>query len=306
MNGILIIDKPVGLTSHDVVSRLRRILKTKSIGHTGTLDPFATGVLVMLIGKATRLARFLDKDEKEYQAVVRFGFETDTGDCTGSPKSHVSSPKSLTIGELETVLPEFRGSVLQTPPMYSAKKVEGKKLYELARNGIEIERKPVSVNVSKLEITDKAFEKGENDLGHETWDLGLRVSCSAGTYIRTLAEDMGKRVGVGAHLAELRRIRAGKFDLSKAVTIEELEEIVVKGEQSNISIPMNEAISHLPSVVLSNEELEKTKNGMKYVYENSSLGDEQPIRMNDHNGELAAIGFYKRAEKYVQPKVVLL
>jgi tRNA pseudouridine55 synthase len=306
MNGILIIDKPVGLTSHDVVSRLRRILKTKSIGHTGTLDPFATGVLVMLIGKATRLARFLDKDEKEYEALVRFGFETDTGDCTGGPKSAVSSPKSLTIRDIEVVLREFRGEVLQTPPMYSAKKVEGKKLYELARKGIEIERKPVSVNISKLEITGTGFEKSENDLGHETWDLGITVSCSAGTYIRTLAEDIGKKVGVGAHLAQLRRMRAGKFDLSNAVTIEELQEIVDKGELRKVSISMNDAISHLPKVVLNNEEIENTKNGRKHLYENLSFEDEQPIRMNKQNGELAAIGFYKSEEKYVQPKVVLL
>ena len=217
MNGILIIDKPVGLTSHDVVSRLRRILKTKSIGHTGTLDPFATGVLVMLVGKATRLARFLDKDEKEYEALVRFGFETDTGDCTGSPKSEVSNLESLTIKKIEDILPEFRGNISQTPPMYSAKKVEGKKLYELARKGIEIERKPVSVIISKLEIIDQAFEHRENDLGNKTWDLRLNVSCSAGTYIRTLAEDIGKQVGVGAHLSELRRTRAGKFDLKDSL-----------------------------------------------------------------------------------------
>lgn len=305
-NGILIIDKPVGLTSHDVVSRHRRILKTKSIGHTGTLDPFATGVLVMLVGKATRLARFLDKDEKEYEALVRFGFETDTGDCTGSPKSEVSSLKSLTIANIDDVLPEFRGKLLQTPPMYSAKKVEGKKLYELARKGIEIERKPVNISISKLEITDKEFEKNQNDLGQETWDLGLTVACSAGTYIRTLAEDIGKKVGTGAHLAELRRIRAGKFDLSQAVTIERLEEIVVNNELDRFRISMNEAVSHLPKVVLSNEEIEKTRNGMKYEYENEALENDQPVRMQDENGELAAIGFYKSADKYVQPKVVLL
>src|SRR5687767_11270691 len=131
MDGLLIIDKPEGITSHDVVARVRRILKTKRVGHTGTLDPFATGVMVILVGKATRLAQFLDKDEKEYEADVRFGFETDTGDLTGSPKSE--SPKSVSAAEIERVLPQFRGEIMQTPPMYSAKKVDGEKLYELAR-----------------------------------------------------------------------------------------------------------------------------------------------------------------------------
>src|SRR5687767_14784785 len=133
MDGVLIIDKPAGITSHDVVARARRILETKRIGHTGTLDPFATGVLVILVGKATRLAQFLDKDVKEYEAIVRFGFETDTGDRTGSPKSKVQSPKSVSVEEIQKVLPDFRGEIEQTPPMYSAKKIKGKKLYELAR-----------------------------------------------------------------------------------------------------------------------------------------------------------------------------
>jgi len=142
IDGILIIDKPEGLTSHDVVARLRRILKTRRIGHTGTLDPFATGVLVMLVGKATRIAQFLDKDKKEYEAIVRFGFETDTGDRTGKRKAEGEGRKAeeLKIDEIENVLPDFRGEIEQTPPMYSAKKVGGEKLYELARKGIEITR----------------------------------------------------------------------------------------------------------------------------------------------------------------------
>ena len=142
MDGILIIDKPESFTSHDVVARLRRILKTRRIGHTGTLDPFATGVLVMLVGKATRIAQFLDKDKKEYEAIVRFGFETDTGDRTGKRKAEGEGRKAeeLKIDEIENVLPDFRGEIEQTPPMYSAKKVGGEKLYELARKGIEITR----------------------------------------------------------------------------------------------------------------------------------------------------------------------
>ena len=157
MDGILIIDKPVGITSHDVVARCRRILRTKKIGHTGTLDPFATGVMVILVGKATRLAQFLDKDAKKYLATVSFGFETDTGDRTGKPKEEEKGKgeKDISIEEIETVLAEFRGEIWQTPPMFSAKKVEGKKLYELARKGIEIERKPVKITIYELEIINK-------------------------------------------------------------------------------------------------------------------------------------------------------
>ena len=146
MDGILIIDKPAGLTSHDVVARVRRILKTKRVGHTGTLDPFATGVLVSLVGKATRLAQFLDKDEKEYEAVVRFGFETDTGDVTGMRSAECGMRNEevahvLAKTDWETVLNKFRGEIEQIPPMFSAKKIGGKKLYEQARKGVEVERK---------------------------------------------------------------------------------------------------------------------------------------------------------------------
>ena len=162
MDGILIIDKPDGMTSHDVVARVRRILGTRRVGHTGTLDPFATGVMVLLIGKATRVAQFLDKDEKEYEAVIRFGFETDTGDPTGLRIADCG----LRIEELATVLGDtdwneifkrFTGEIMQTPPMYSAKKVEGKKLYELARKGIEVPRQPVPVFISKLDVVPHEF-----------------------------------------------------------------------------------------------------------------------------------------------------
>jgi len=334
IDGILIIDKPAGLTSHDVVSRLRRILKTKRIGHTGTLDPFATGVLVMLVGQATRLAQFLDKDAKSYEAIVRLGFETDTGDGTGSPKPKVQSSKFVFNDELENVLDEFRGEIEQTPPMYSAKKIAGQKLYELARRGIEVERKPVQVTIYELELiqpqrTQRARRKIKietedqklttedrqpDNLKPETWDLGLneildfglRVSCSAGTYIRTLAEDIGRKIGVGAHLASLRRIAAGKFDLSKAVTIESLEEIVSAGKLADVLISMNEALAHLPSVVLSAEEIRRTGNGLKLGFENVEIKTGQPVRMIDEKENLIAIGFYDHEQKFIQPRIVII
>ena len=304
-DGILIIDKPEGWTSHDVVGKTRKILRMKRIGHTGTLDPFATGVLVILVGKATRLAQFLDKDRKEYEAEIAFGFETDTGDRTGSSKFQVPSSKFLSVEDVEKVLPEFRGEIWQTPPMYSAKKVEGKKLYELARKGIEIERKPVKVSIYNLEIINNENQTANNS-ELETWNLKLKVACSAGTYIRTLAEDIGKKLETGAHLAELRRTRAGKFDISKAVTLEELEKIVLENRLDEILISMNEAVSHLPEISLSEEEITKTRNGMKLKRENFDAKDGENVRMIDENENLLAVGNFSKAEKTIQPKIVLM
>ncbi len=313
IDGILIIDKPIGLTSHDVVAGLRRILKTRRIGHTGTLDPFATGVLVMLVGKATRLAQFLDRDAKEYEAIVRFGFETDTGDRTGRQKAEGRRQKAerLKVEAIENALKDFRGEIEQTPPMYSAKKVDGKKLYELARKGFVVERKPIKVSIYELEIiepqrTRRNTEKEIEDQKPKTEDHALRVACSAGTYIRTLAEDIGRKIGVGAHLAELRRTKAGKFDLSKAVTIEELEEIVVAGKLNDILISMNEAVARLPKVVLNSKEIKNTQNGKKLNFERLEIENNQVIRMVDQTENLIAIGFYVKQEKYIQPKLVLI
>jgi len=310
MDGILIVDKPEGLTSHDVVARLRRILKTKRIGHTGTLDPFATGVLVMLVGKATRLAQFLDKDKKEYEAIVRFGFETDTGDGTGSPKSKVQSPKSVSLDEIKSILESFRGEIEQTPPMYSAKKVDGKKLYELARKGIEIERKPVKVTIYEIELIEdqkpKTEELQKNDFGLWTLDFGLKVLCSAGTYVRTLAEDIGRKLEIGAHLSALRRTRAGIFDLSKAVTIEELEKIVSTDELDEVLISMSDALAHLPKITLDETAIKDTQNGKKLKFEDAEFEDNQTIRMLDEAGNLVAIGFYVEERKCIQPRIVMV
>lgn len=310
-DGILIIDKPAGLTSHDVVARLRRILRTKSIGHTGTLDPFATGILVMLVGKATRLARFLDKDEKEYEALVRFGFETDTGDRTGSVKDEgsrlkVQSLEDLSIKTIEDVLVEFRGEISQIPPMYSAKKHKGKKLYELARQGIEVEREPVKVTISKLKILDDDLKDSSAESGFETRDLKIAVSCSAGTYIRTLAEDIAKAANQTAHLAQLRRVRAGKFVIGSAVTLEDLEKRVESDELEDLFISMNDAVSNLKEFKLTASDLQKIRNGMKLSVIDRQFDPNEAIRLVTADEQLAAIGFYDEGEKSVRPKVVLM
>jgi tRNA pseudouridine55 synthase len=307
MDGILIIDKPAGITSHDVVARCRRILKTKRIGHTGTLDPFATGVMVVLVERATRLAQFLDKDTKEYEATVRLGFETDTGDRSGELRVTDYRLRDISTEDFENVFKKFRGEIEQTPPMYSAKKVEGKKLYELARKGIEIERKAVTVNVYKLELleqleNEKSIITGERT---ETAEVRIRVACSAGTYIRVLAEDIGQELKTGAHLAELRRTQAGKFGIEKAVTLKNLEEIATADKLGEVLVSTNEAIAHLPEIKLSTEEADDVKNGKKLNKDLPEIGGENFVRLTSEEN-LIAVGVYNPTEKTVQPKVVLI
>ena len=296
MDGILIIDKPAGITSHDVVSRVRRILRTQRIGHTGTLDPFATGVMVVLVGQATRLAQFLDKDEKEYEAVVRFGFETDTGDRTGSPKPNDPNPRSLSVGEVRSVLDNFRGEIMQTPPMYSAKKVDGKRLYEHARKGENIERKSVAVTIYELELI------GEPQGG----DVGIKVTCSAGTYIRTMAEEIGREAGSAAHLAVLRRTRAGKFTINQSLTLEQLEQLEQLDDPSSRLIAMKDAVSHLPTMTLPVDRIERTKNGLATRAEDARFKDGEAVQMQDAAENLLAIGLYNATENNVRPKVVFV
>ncbi|MBK9214583.1 MAG: tRNA pseudouridine(55) synthase TruB [Chloracidobacterium sp.] len=299
MDGILVIDKPPGITSHDVVSKVRRILGTRRVGHTGTLDPFATGVMVVLVGKATRLAQFLDKDEKEYLATMRFGGETDTGDTTGNFKSQISDSRSVSTEDIESALPHFKGEIMQVPPMYSAKKIDGRKLYEYARKGETIERKSIGVTISELEIVEPLRE----DLKSEISNLKFRVVCSAGTYIRTLAKDIGRAVGVGAHLAELRRTRAGRFELSQSVTLDELGSMDEPGSRL---LPMDEAVSHLARFALSKERARRTLNGLSTRIEDMTFADGEAVRMLTDAGRLIAVGLYDEAEASIRPKVVLV
>ena len=304
MDGILIIDKPAGLTSHDVVARVRRTLKTKRVGHTGTLDPFATGVMVILVGRATRLARFLDKDEKEYEAVIEFGSETDTGDLTGV-RSAECGMRNEEIAEIvartnwDDIFSFFRGEIEQIPPMYSAKKVGGKKLYEHARRGQVIERESVQLVIKQLDLLHDPVGTAPGS------DTSIRISvvCSAGTYIRQLAEDIGRKIGVGAHLTGLRRTRAGRFSLDDAVTLDQLENA---DDPANRLMPMELAVEHLQSITLAADRVEKTRNGLSTRIVDGDFADNMPIRMIDETGGLVAVGTFDRTENAVIPKVVLL
>ena len=293
MNGVLIIDKPVGLTSHDVVNRVRRVFNTRKVGHTGTLDPFATGVMVMLIGKATRLAKFADRADKEYEAAVQFGIATDTGDLTGKPIGDTGR-SDISSEEIENVLERFRGKIMQVPPMYSAKKIDGKKLYELARRGEEIERPAVPVTINEIEVRAS---------GSEPHDVHrIRVRCSAGTYIRVLAEDIAKTLGTVAHLKELRRTASGRFLLENSVTLDALAEAA---EPSKCLLPMEVLIEGMPRLLLNSDRVQKTLNGLSSRVFGVAFDADQTIAMLSENNDLVAIGKFVEAENVVQPTLVL-
>ena len=305
MNGTLVIDKPAGITSHDVVARVRRIIGERRVGHTGTLDPFATGVLVILLGKATRLLQFLSSNEKEYEALIRFGYATDTGDGTGrriDVPANAPAAHSLRAEDVEAAMASLRGEIFQIPPMYSAKQVKGQRLYELARRGEEIERQPVAVTISQFDpiaVNDELFNL--NDDG--TADLQARVICSAGTYVRTLAEDLGVRLGVGAHLATLRRTRAGRFAIDTAITLERLAELADNNSINDQMISLDATVGHLPAVVMNETDVTHVMNG-RVIEIDSGQQDGQRVRMQDVAGELVAIGIYDSSSRMIHPKIV--
>lgn len=215
VNGIFLVDKEKNMTSHDVVWYIRKRFEIKKVGHAGTLDPNATGLLVMLIGKATKMSNQFLEDDKEYIGILKLGERTDTGDSEGT----VIDSRNITVqnDEISEVIKKFVGEIEQVPPMYSAKKVNGKKLYNLARRGLDVKREPVIVNIKEIEIKEISLPTVE-----------IRVICSKGTYIRQLAEDIGEKLGCGAYLKELRRISSGKFNVENAVNFS----ILKQGEEN--------------------------------------------------------------------------
>jgi tRNA pseudouridine55 synthase len=306
MDGLLVMDKPVELTSHDVVARVRHILHERRIGHTGTLDPFATGVLVLLLGKATRLAQFLSGEDKEYDAIIRLGYATDTGDRTGTRIDGPIATGENPFGEkqIEEALASLRGWIDQVPPMYSAKKRDGKKLYELARRGEEVDREPVRVCIHEFTAikTDGQLIKDNLD---GTFDFRARVVCSSGTYVRTLAEDFGKRLSVGAHLAELRRTRVGEFNVESATTLDDLRISFAEEALGSLLVPPGAALSKLPFVHLSAQDVRNVSHGREVKVEGSDWVDGENVKMCDEEERLIAIGRYHAAARALHPHVVL-
>ena len=246
--GFLNVYKPTGMTSHDVVAILRKITKIKQIGHTGTLDPFAQGVLPIAIGKATRLIEFLD-DEKEYLAEITFGKSTDTYDCEGRATFEASSASKVALKDIIEGLKSFEGEILQIPPIYSAIKVKGKKLYEYARKGEEVKIEPRKVFIEKIEL--KNFDE-------ENQKVQVMIKCSKGTYIRSIAHDLGQKLGCGAHLSKLIRIQAGKFLDKDAILLHEIK--TAQDVEKTIINPLN--MLNLPKIKINESEHKKIINGV--------------------------------------------
>ena len=245
MDGIVIVDKPQDWTSQDVVSKLRGVLRTRRIGHGGTLDPMATGVLPVFVGRATRGVEFFEHAEKIYEAELLLGTITDTEDVTGRVLE--KRPVSVTREELEDILSRFRGELSQIPPMYSAIKVNGQKLYDLARKGQEVERKPRKITIFSLEC-----------LTFDGRAARLRVHCSKGTYIRTLCKDIGEALGCGGCMAALRRVQAGEYDLSQAVTLETLTGCE---NPEKYLLPVDSLFAKYPAVTLTPNQEKRCRNG---------------------------------------------
>ena len=245
MNGIVIVDKPQGWTSQDVTARLRRVYATRRIGHGGTLDPMATGVLPVFVGRATRGVEFFEHAEKTYDTVLLLGRITDTQDVTGATLAEKAV--HLSPADIERVLPRFRGDILQVPPMYSALKVNGKKLYELARKGQEVERQPRPITVFEL-----------TNLGFDGTRLSLRVKCSKGTYIRTLCQDIGDALGCGGCMEALRRVRAGEYGIEDAVPLEQLLESETPEQYLR---GLDTMFAHCPAVTLTPNQEKRCRNG---------------------------------------------
>ena len=279
MNGILLIDKPAGWTSSDVVAKLRGVLHEKRIGHSGTLDPMATGLLVLFVGRATRAVEFAESHDKRYLAALRLGLSTDTQDTTGKPVG--GTPRPVSREELEAVLPRFRGDIQQIPPMYSAIKVKGQKLYEIARRGGEVERKARPVTIHTLTV-----------VGEENGDFLLDISCSKGTYVRTLCHDIGEALGCGGCMSALARTEAGDFKLSSAHTLTQVIKAAEKGEAESLLLPPDSLFARYPKLKVSAAGEKKVRCGNSL----STRNPEGTYRLYSESGEFLALVEIKNGE----------
>ena len=277
---MVLVDKPAGLTSHDVVQRVRRVLRTRAVGHTGTLDPFATGLLVVLVGRATRLARFVESESKTYLATARLGVATDTDDRTGTPLGEPADISAVSESAVRAALDGFLGEQRQRPPRYSAKHVDGERSYRLARRGVVVDPAETAVTVHGIELVRFAAP-----------ELDFRATVSAGTYVRALARDLGERLGVGAHLTGLRREAIGSLRVEDAAPLDRLDAAAV--------LPPRAALGHLPPLELDEPARVAVSHGRAVAAEAGVQGDVALV----HGGELVAVA---RAEDgWARPSVVL-
>jgi tRNA pseudouridine55 synthase len=279
LDGVIVVDKPEGWTSHDVVGKMRRIAGTKRVGHLGTLDPIATGVLPVVIEKATRLAQFYTRSDKIYEGVVRFGWATNTYDRAGTPLGEKIEARPE-AGEIERHLEQFRGEFLQTPPPVSAKKVEGRRAYELARKSLPVQLEPVTVHVYELELLELNGS-----------DARLRAHVSGGTYLRSIAHDLGQSMGCGAHLQELRRLASGEFEIAQARTIAQLEALAAEDRLVDAMVPAAKMLPELPSIFVDDLTVTHIRNGRNFPASPfRSQAGARHVKAVTRQGELVAIG----------------
>jgi tRNA pseudouridine55 synthase len=306
MDGVIVIDKPEGLTSHDVVVAARRLLGEKRIGHTGTLDPLATGVLPLACGRATRLVRFLTASDKEYEATILFGVTTDTLDVTGEETGR--SARAPSREEVITALRGFEGEQMQVPPAYSAKKIAGRRAYELARLDAPVALDPVRVRVSRIELA-------EHDHDH----CRISLICSAGFYVRALVRDLGERCGTGATMESLRRTRSGDFTLDEAIDLDTLgpvrdrtnpESRIPNPGLATALIAMERLLLSFPAVTVTAEGLTRVSHGQQVrpvdVISEATLAGAEWVRLLDAGGALVGVGTPQRHSGFLHPEVVLI
>jgi len=293
LDGVIVVDKPAGWTSHDVVGKVRRIAKTQRVGHMGTLDPMATGVLPLVIGRATRLAQFYTRSDKIYEGTVRFGWATTTYDRDGDPEG-LKTEVTIHAADVEPLLERFRGEFLQKPPRVSAKKVEGRRAYQLAREAVAVELEPVPVHVYELAILEISGA-----------DVRLRAHCSGGTYMRSIAHDLGQLLGCGAHLYELRRVASGEFEAGQARTIAQLEFLAAEDRLLDALVPAAQMMPGFPSVFVDELTVTQIRHGRNFP---ASPFRSQPasrfVKAVTRQGELVAIGEAVLPNLY-HPTVVL-
>jgi tRNA pseudouridine55 synthase len=289
MQGILVVDKPAGMTSHDVVNRVRRLAKMRRVGHTGTLDPMATGVLVLLLGSATRLSRFILTEDKQYRATLRLGITTTTYDADGEVTA--TAPVDVDRATIESALERFRGDILQVPPMYAAIRHQGKRLYEIAREGKEVEREARPLTIYRLDLLD--------------WtppDLTLEVTCSSGTYIRSLAHDLGQVVGTGAHLTALRRMTSGPFVLDQSYSLDTLEQLAGQGRFDTALLPPYAALEGMPVLRLTPAQVQAVRHGQALTPEPPYTAEY--LQARDGVDELVAV-LVRLDDTVYRPTIVL-
>ena len=292
MDGILNIVKPSGPTSHDVVARLRRVLRMKRIGHAGTLDPAASGVLLICLGKATRIVEYLMDQKKTYRAGVVFGVETDTEDASGKVVRE-RDPSTLTADDVKAVLPRFTGRIEQVPPMHSALHYKGRRLYEIAREGRTVERPARLVEVYSLDLVEFAPGVGATAV--------LDVECSKGTYVRTLCADIGRELGCGAHMSSLVRTRIGRFGIEEAASLETIEEKAAEGRIEEVLDSIDEALTDMPAVRVSDADALLLSNGValsadRILDDGGKLPVDVPLRVVAAEGRMIAIGRLSRRD----------